>query len=255
MLAITHLPSAKMQSGERTFLGRAAIDHELAVRQHAEYCRVLQECGATVRVLVANLTLPDCAFVEDVALILDEIAIICSVGAESRRAEVAAIEKEVRKYRDVTQIELPAKLEGGDVLRLGKTLFVGQSSRTNRAGIDALGTIVRQFGYRVVPITIRQCLHLKTACCALPDGRLLVNPAWIDAPLENALAGWNWTQVPEQEPWGANILVLDQTVVVDAAHVHTANLIESLGFKVRRVDLSEFAKAEAGVTCLSLLVP
>ena len=255
MLAITHLPSANMQSGERTFLGRAAIDQELAVRQHAEYCRVLQGCGATVRVLDANLRLPDCAFVEDAALILDEIAIICSMGAESRRAEVAAIEAEVRKYRDITRIESPATLEGGDALRVGKTLFVGHSSRTNLTGINALGAIVRQFGYRVVPIGVHQCLHLKTACCALPDGRLLANPAWIDASLESTLVGWGWIHVPEHEPWGANVLVVDQLVVIDAAHVQTANLIESLGFNVRRVDLSEFAKAEAGVTCLSLLVP
>ncbi|HEY2762228.1 MAG TPA: arginine deiminase family protein [Pirellulales bacterium] len=255
MFAITHPPSAIMESGERTYLGRPAIEYALALRQFADYCRVLQDGGAIVRVLDANLALPDCAFVEDAAIVLDEIALICSMGVESRRAEVQAIELEIRKHRGIARIELPAMIEGGDVLRVGKTLFVGQSSRTNRAGINAIGAIVQQFGYRVVPIAVRQCLHLKTACCALPDGRILVNPAWIDAPLEIALNGFGWVKVPQQEPWGANILSLDQTVVIDSAHAWTAELIESLRFEVRRVDLSEFAKAEAGVTCLSLLVP
>src|SRR5262245_20025863 len=170
MLALTHLPAPAMQHGERTHIDRSPIDFQLAVRQHADYCRLLEQCGATVRTLNVNLSLPDCAFIEDAAVVLDEIAVLAAMGAASRRSESAAIELELRRYRKIAKIELPAMLEGGDVLRVGRTLLVGSSSRTNLLGIRALESLVQRFGYHVLPVTVRNCLHLKTACCALPDG-------------------------------------------------------------------------------------
>src|SRR5262249_28856941 len=144
----------------------------------------------------------DCAFVEDTAVVLDEVAVLASMGTASRRAEPAAIEPELRKYREVRRVEAPATLEGGDVLRVGRTLLVGLSSRTNQAGIDALGETARPFGYGVVPVPVQGCLHLKTACTALDDRRLLVNPAWLDV---QTLQGFDLVHVPEAEPWGANV--------------------------------------------------
>jgi dimethylargininase len=251
MLAIMHVPSPTMEGGERTFVGREAIDHALAAEQHRAYCQLLADCGATVITLDVNRHLPDCAFVEDTAVVLDEIAVLTTMGASSRRAELPGIAAELRKYREVVPLKLPATLEGGDVVQAGKTLLVGQSSRTNGAGIAALEAIVRRHGYRVAPVKVHGCLHLKTACCALPDGRLHVNADWIDT---QSLAGFDCVKVPREEPWGANVLAFGKNVIVSATHWRTARQISALGLTVHPIDLSEFAKAEAGVTCLSLLI-
>jgi dimethylargininase len=250
LLAITHVPSPKMEQCQLTHVTRTPIDYDRAVQQHQEYCRMLRACGAGVRILESNRDLPDCVFVEDAAIVLDEVAVIASMGAESRRPETAAIELELRQYREIKRIELPAAIDGGDVLRVGRTLLIGVSSRTNDAGIGALAQIAGAFGYDVVPVRLRDCLHLKTACTALPDQTLLVNPAWLDM---EALGGFKWIRVPEEETWAADVLLAGETVCVAAQHVRTADMIRQRGFDVRTIDLSEFAKAEGGVTCLSIL--
>jgi dimethylargininase len=229
----------------------APIDHDRAVLQHQAYCRMLRQCSATVRTLDVNRDLPDCVFIEDTAIVLDEVAVLTSMGAPSRRAEPAGIESELRKYRPVERIELPATIEGGDVLRVGRKLLVGLSSRTNLAGVKALDAIARRFGYEVTPVPVRACLHLKSACAALPDGRLLVNPEWLDA---RALEGFELVRVLDAEPDAANVLLVGQQVCLPAAHPQTADLVGRLGFTVQTVDVSEFAKAEGCVTCLSLLL-
>lgn len=250
MLAITHVPSPHMEQCQRTYVARASIDYGRAVRQHAAYCQVLRHCGADVCTLDVNRDLPDGVFVEDTAIVLDEVAVLASMGTATRRPEPAGIEPEVRKYREVHRIELPATLEGGDVLCVGRTLLVGLSARTNAAGVSALEAVVRRYGYRVVAVPVRQCLHLKTACTALPDQRLLVNPAWLDV---QALQGFEQVRIPEEEPWAANAACVGTSVCVAADHVRTAAMIRSFGFVVHPIDLAEFAKAEGGVTCLSIL--
>jgi dimethylargininase len=251
VIALTHVPSPAMQACERTFVPHVPIDPVRIAEEHAAYCRLLAECGVAVRTLDVNRGLPDAVFIEDTAVVLDEIAILCPMGAASRRLEPLAIEPVLRDYRDLLRIELPAMLEGGDVLRVGRTLLVGHSRRTNRAGIDALDSIARRYGYRVISVPVSGSLHLKTACCALPDGRLLINPAWIDP---SALGAFDLVTVPEAEPWAANIAIVRREVLLNAAHVQTAELVQSLGFAVRATDLREFAKAEGGITCLSLRI-
>jgi dimethylargininase len=251
MLALTHLPSPNLGHGLRTHVARRPIDHDLAVRQHEAYCQMLRACGAEVRTLDVNRDLPDGTFLEDTAVVLDEVAVLASMGAEERRAELVAIEAELRHHRVLHRIELPALLEGGDVLLVGRTLLVGLSCRTDSAGVHAFEAIVRRYGYRVVPVPVRGCLHLKTACTALPDGRLLVNPAWVEMA---ALRGFEILRVPEGEPWAANTLPINRTVCLAAEHARTADLLRQQGYDVRSVPLSEFAKAEGGVTCLALLV-
>jgi dimethylargininase len=251
MIALTHLPSPQMESCELTYVARRPIDSALALRQHEAYCEMLRRCGVEVRGLDANLPLPDCAFIEDTAIVLDDAAVVASMGAESRRAEPTAIASVLRQYRKLERVELPATLEGGDVLRVGKKLLVGVSSRTNRAGVRALEAIANRHGYDILPVPVKGSLHLKTACTALPDGTLLVNPAWLDLEV---LRVFELLPVPEAEPWAANALLLNNHICLAAAHPQTAELIRSRGFHVQTVDLSEFAKAEAGVTCLSLLV-
>jgi dimethylargininase len=250
MIAITHLPSPNMEQGERTYVDRTPIDYRRAVRQHEDYCRALCAWGVTVRTLEVNRSLPDCVFVEDTAIVLDEVAVLASMGAETRGAEPAGIERELRKFRDIVRVEPPATIEGGDVLRVGRKLLVGVSSRTNRAGVAALESVVGRCGYEVVPVPVPHCLHLKSACTALPDGSLLVNPAWLDVC---ALRGFELVPVPESEPWGANVALIGDNVFAVAAHARTVGMIRERGFVVRAIDLSEFTKAEGGVTCLGIL--
>ncbi|HEY2250019.1 MAG TPA: arginine deiminase family protein, partial [Planctomycetaceae bacterium] len=154
-------------------------------------------------------------------------------------------------YRPIARVEPPATLEGGDVLRVRRTLLVGLSSRTNAAGVETLVRIGGRYGYDVRAVPVHGSLHLKTACTALPDDRLLVNPAWLDV---GALQDFVQVCVPAAEPWGANIVCLEDQVIAAAENVQTAALIHGLGFDVRTVELDEFAKAEGGATCLSILL-
>ena len=251
MIAITHVPSPKMEQCERTYVARTPIDYRRAARQHEEYCRKLRACGADVVTLDMNRDLPDCAFVEDTAIVLDEVAVLASMGAESRCAEPAGIELDLAKYREIHRVQTPATIEGGDVLSVGRKLLVGLSSRTNRAGVNALEAVVRRYGYEIVLVPVRHCLHLKTACTALPDQSLLINPAWCDV---SALRGFELVPVPEAEPWAANVALVGNAVCIASDHVETGAVIHERGFEVHTIDLSEFAKAEGGVTCLSILL-
>jgi dimethylargininase len=251
MLALTHIPSRRINDAQRTFVAREAIDYDRAVRQHADYREMLRRCGVSVRTLDVNRDLPDCVFIEDTAIVLDEIAVLASMGVESRRAELAGIEPILKEYRQVHRLEHGATLEGGDVLQVGRTLLVGISSRTNSAGVEGLETIVRRYGYQVVPVPVRQCLHLKSGCTALPDGTLLVNPAWLEM---EALRSFHITGIPEEEPLAADILSIGGRVCIPAQYGRTAELIRQRGFEVETVDLSEFAKADGGITCLSILL-
>jgi dimethylargininase len=251
MLAITHVPSPNLDQGQRTHVARLPIDYELACKQHEQYCGILRACGVLVRLLDANRGLPDAVFVEDLAVVLDEVAVLASMKAERRCRELAAIVPELACYRPLKRVERPATLEGGGVLRLGRHLLVGLSSRTNHAGMLSLEEIARPYGFHLVPVPVRGCLHLKTACTALPDGTLLINPAWVDSA---ALNNFPTLSIPGEEPWAANSLSVGATVLLAAEHVRTAELLQRRGLDVRPVCLSEFAKAEGGVTCLCLLI-
>lgn len=250
MLALTHLPSPNMQACQRTFVPHASIDYERTLEQHTAYCEALRACRVKVVTLNVNAEHPDSTFLEDTAIVLDEVAVLTSMGSPARRKEPQGIEPILRQHREVVRIDPPAKIEGGDVLRVGRRLLVGSSTRTNLAGITLLAGQVEPFGYTVQAIPVQNCLHLKTGCTALPDGRLLVNPAWINPA---ALGDFEIVEIPSDEPWAANICPVNSSVLLVAQHVRTAELIDSLGFNVRPVELSEFAKAEGGVTCLSLL--
>jgi dimethylargininase len=251
VVAITHGPSPNMQDCVRTYVGQTQIDCALARRQHSGYCAVLEECGADVVSLTENVALPDAVFVEDAAVVLDEIAIVGVMGAPSRRPESAAVEAELRKWRLIHRIELPATIDGGDVLRIGKTILIGASARTNAEGIDAFKHAAEPLGYRVIAVPLTGCLHLKSAVCALPDGTLIVNRQWIEP---GAIKGFEALDVPPEEPWGANVKPVRSSVIVPANHPRVGELIARRGFAVHGVDISEFQKAEGGVSCLSLLV-
>lgn len=251
MIALTHAPSPHLDACELTHVARVPIDHARAVQQHAAYCAMLQRCGAEVCTLTVNLAFPDSVFIEDTAIVLDEVAVLTSMGAKSRQAEPAGIEPELRRHREVVRIHHPATIEGGDVLRVGRKLLVGASARTNRAGLAALTEIAGRHGYQIVLVPVTGCLHLKSAVTALPDGSLLLNRAWVDT---GALSGFELIEVDKAEPSAANVVLVGGHVCLAAAHSRTADRIRGLGFKVATVDVSEFAKAEGCVTCLSLLI-
>lgn len=252
LVAITHVPSPRMNDAVRTFIGVHAIDVELATRQHAAYRAMLERAGAKVVVLDVNVDHADAVFVEDTAIVLDEVAVLTSMGAPSRADEPRGIEPELLRHRsEVVRVEMPATIEGGDVLRVDRTLFVGLTARTNAAGVEALANATKRFGYEVRAVRIDGCLHLKTACTALPDGRLLVSPRWVN---ERDLAGFPVVHVPADEPDAANVALANGRVLMGSAHPRTLDLVKGLGFDVDSVDLSEFAKAEGCVTCLSILL-
>jgi dimethylargininase len=250
LTALTRLPSPRLSECQLTYLERAPIDFDRILAEHAAYRQTLAGCGANVIALQAEAEFPDCAFVEDTAVVLDEFAVICRSGTTSRRGEESQVAAILQSCRLLKQIVAPATLEGGDVLRLGKTLFVGLSSRTNAAGIEQLAEFSHLFDYTVRTVRVHGCLHFKTACTALPDGRLLVNPDWIDM---TALHDFPVVTVPVDEPWAANVVVLGDEVIAEAGHEQTIEMLGILGFVVHPVPLGEFAKAEGGTTCLSLL--
>jgi dimethylargininase len=236
---------------ELTFHERRPIDLDLAVAQHAAYGELLRSLGLEVVELPADPALPDCCFVEDVAVVLDEAALLTMPGAASRRGEIAAVETELGRFRPLERTRLPATLEGGDVLSVGRTLFVGRSPRTNEAGIARLASVAEPLGYRVLSVTVTGCLHLKSAVTALDDERLLANPRWVDM---SAFVGKGVVAVDPDEPGAANVLRVGWLVIAHPGFPRTLDRIAALGYAVRPLDVSEFVKAEAALTCKSLLL-
>jgi len=246
---ITHLPSPSLELCELTFLEQETIDIQKAQKEHAAYCLMLEECGAKVITHDENISLPDSVFVEDPIIVFDELAVLTSMGVESRRKESQGLEKAFSKYRDIKRINLPAKIEGGDVLKIGKRIFVGLGARTNQEGIAALREIISPYGYEVIGVEVPGCLHLKTGCTALDENTILINPSWVD---NSAFKGFTQINVPTEEPFGANILKINETICMNQAFPETIELVESLGYDVKSTDITEFVKAEAGLTCMSV---
>ena len=239
-----------MESCELTHFKRQPIDIALARHQHAAYRDCLRDLSLRVIELPGEDAFPDAVFVEDPAIVLDEVAVIARSGAESRRGEAESIARELAKYRTLHRMEAPATLDGGDVMLAGRTLFVGHSARTNAAGIQQLAAAVEPHGYRVRPVTVEGCLHLKSAASWLGDNTVLVHRPWVDA---NAFAGMRVIDVPAGEESAANVLLIGDTVLVAAGFPATADRIAALGRWVRLVDNSEIRKAEGALTCCSLI--
>jgi dimethylargininase len=250
IVALTREPARELDACELTYREREPIAAAAAAAQHRGYCEALEACGARVVTLPAVDELPDSVFVEDTAIVLDEVAVLTRPGVESRRGEVSLNEPEVARLRNVVRVEAPATLEGGDVLRLGRTLYVGLSPRTNAEGAAALRRLAEPHGYEVLTVELRGCLHLKTGCSGLDEETVLVNSDWVDAAV---FRGREVVAVDAAEPWAANVLQVGGPVCVSSAFPRTAELLAARGYDVRAVEVSEFAKAEGGMTCMSLL--
>ncbi len=236
---------------ELTHLTRQPIDPARAASEHAEYELALQSLGATIVRAAPAPELPDAVFVEDTAIVLDEVAVITRPGSPRRRGETAAVAEVLREYRLLLTIREPATLDGGDVLRVGRAVFVGLSSRTSRAGVDQLATLLRPWDYRVVPVEVTGCLHLKSAVTGITDGLLLANPERI-RPAD--FAPFDVLSVHREEPDAANALRIAGAVIFPSHYPRTTQRLEEAGIVVRPVPCGELAKAEGGVTCCSILV-
>jgi dimethylargininase len=250
LTAITRAVSPAIVDCELTFVPRQPINLVKAEEQHRAYQTLLEKCGARVISLPPEPALPDSMFVEDPAIVLDELAIILPLGTESRRPESASIAQALAKFRKLARVELPGQVEGGDVLRVGRRLFVGLSSRTNPEGIRQLAAIAAPHGYEVVSVKVTGCLHLKSAVTYIGRNTLLANRAWFDA---TPFAAFAWVDVALEEPHAANALLLGSTVIFPASFPRTRARLEASGFQVSPIDISELQKAESGLTCSSLL--
>jgi dimethylargininase len=236
---------------ELTYLAREPIDADRAADQHRGYLAQLAAFGCRLEWLPPLPAHADGAFVEDTALLVAELAVIARPGAESRRGETGSTAAALARHRPLASIAAPATLEGGDVLRIGRTLYVGASGRTNAAGIGQLAAMLEPLGYVVRGVALSGCLHLKSACTFIPPDLLLANPAWVDPGLFDA---GRVVAVDEREAFGANTLTVGGVTLVSADFPRTQRRLQAAGVSTRALDVSELHKAEAALTCMSLLL-
>ena len=250
LLGLLRAVSPEIARCELTFLDREPIDYARAQSQQQAYRAALEQCGVRTTMLADDAGLPDACFVEDTAFVLDELAVIAHPGAASRRGETIAVARALDPFRERVFLDAPATLDGGDVLRIGRRLYVSRSSRTNAAAIQALSQMLAPLGYEVIGVPVAGSLHLKTACTAVDEETLLVNPRWISL---DPFRGYRVIEVADDEPWAANILRIGETLLAQTGFPKTIDRILPHCPQVRLVDISEFRKAEAGLTCLSIL--
>ncbi len=250
--ALTRDPGRDLVGFELVHRSRSRVDPDRAIEQHLSYREALASLGAEVELLPSLPGHPDAVFVEDTALVLDELAVVTRPGAASRRGETETVAEALAPHRPLARIAAPATVDGGDVLRFGRTIFVGRSQRSNPEGHEALAAVAAPHGYRVTSVDLHGCLHLKSAVCDLGGERILANRAWID---EVAFAGFELVDVDPGESHAANVLPVGAGVLVLASAPRTAEKLSRLGVDVHAVDVSEFEKMEASLTCLSLVFP
>lgn len=251
MFALTREISASLVRCELTYLARTPIDVGRALAQHAAYERALETCGCIVRRLPADDSMPDSVFIEDTALVVPELAVIARPGVSSRRAETAAVAAALAGLRPLAVIEAPGTLDGGDVLVVGRSVFVGASTRTNADGARQLRMLLAPHGYRVTTLETSGCLHLKSAVTAIDAETVIVNPLWVPA---EPFAAFDRVEVATGEPQAANVVSVNGRVIAAAAYPRTLERLAHRGIDIVTVEASELAKAEGALTCCSLLV-
>jgi dimethylargininase len=255
IIAITRQVSPAMENCELTHLSRQPIDIDLACRQHQAYEEALKILGCQVQRLPAEPDLPDSVFVEDAAVVLDEIAIITRPGAVSRRLETTSVARALKPYRRLCMIEPPGTVDGGDVLCVGKNVFVGLSSRSNALAIEQMQNILPPYGYAVNSVNVSGFLHLKSAVTQIAKDTLLINPAWVDASI---FGNMSIIEVDPRETYGANALWIGEGVIYPSNFPYTRQRIEEAlekrSMRLIDVGVSELQKAEGAVTCCSLIV-
>ena len=250
LTAITRKVSSSLANCELSFIERKPIDMEKARAQHHAYEALLARLGAKVISLPEEPDLPDSMFVEDPAIVLDEVAVICPLGTETRRREAPSLAAALEPFRKLAYVKLPGMLEGGDVLRIGKKIFVGLTERSNPEGIRQLAVIAEHHGYDLTAVPVTGCLHLKSAVTYLGRSTLLGNRAWFQS---KRFEGFEWVDVDPGEAHAGNALTIGESIVFPASFPKTRARIEAKGFRIESLDISELQKAESGLTCSSLL--
>jgi dimethylargininase len=243
-------PSSRLAEGIVTHISRTQVDVALARAQHAAYADALAASGWTIAQAPAADHCPDSVFIEDPVVICEDLAVLTRSGAPARRAEVAGVAQAVQSLGlRTTSIQEPGVLDGGDVLQVGHTVYVGRGDRTNGDGIRQLRSLLTPLGRTVIAVPLGHVLHLKSAVTALPDGTFLLLPGLVPAELFPAVR-------PVAEECGSHVVPLGgDRVLIAASAPRTADLLDSLGFTPVVVDISEFEKLEGCVTCLSVLLP
>ena len=250
LYAITREVSAAIGRCELTHLTRLEIDVARARAQHAAYERALEACGAAILRADREPEMPDAVFVEDTAVVVPEGAVIMQPGAPSRSAECESIIRLLSQHRTCARIYAPATIDGGDVLRIGKTFFVGRSARTNVDGVEQFAAIVGRWGYRVEPVEVTGCLHLKSAVTCVGEGIILVNPKWVDASVFGTV---DVLEVDAAEEYAANGLPIGGKLIYPDHFPRTRERLMKRGIDVFTVPADELAKAEGAVTCCSIV--
>ena len=251
LVALTRAVSPTIDRCQLVHLERRPIDVALAQEQHRVYEAALRDAGCEVRTLPADPSLPDSVFVEDTAVVFDEVAVIARPGAESRLPETEPVARALAPHRPLVRITAPATLDGGDVLLIGRTVYVGEGGRTNRAGIDQLGAAVAPHGYDVRPVAVRGCLHLKSAATLVAPDMVLCNPRWVDPA---AFAGMRVLEGATGEPGAANGLLVGARVIYPSSFPVTARRLAERGIELLSLNVSELQKAEGAVTCCAILI-
>ncbi|MEW6092371.1 MAG: arginine deiminase-related protein [Chloroflexota bacterium] len=250
LTAITRAVSRSIVNCELTHLERIPIDLENARRQHHAYEATLRVLGVNVLSLPEEADLPDSVFVEDTAIVLDECAVLTRPGADSRKAEVESIARALAPYRTLYQIQPPGTLDGGDVLTVGKHIWVGLTTRSNQSAIDQMQEFLGPYGYSVRGLQVTGCLHLKSAVTQAAENILLVNPKWVK---KADFPGMEFVEVDPSEPSAANILMVGNRTVYQPSYPKTLTRLEAADIHPVLVDASELAKAEGALTCCSLI--
>ena len=251
LIAVTRAVSPAIVECELTHLAREPIDVAKAMAEHTSYEDALRSLGATIVHAPPEPTLPDAVFVEDTALVFGETAVMTRPGAPTRRQEVESMATVLREYRPLRRIQPPGTLDGGDVMVVGRKVYVGLSARTNREGIGQLETLLREWDYEVIPVPVQGCLHLKSAVTQVAEELLLINDRWVSP---ECFGSMEMVSVAPDEPHAANALWVNGSVIYPAHLPHTAERLRRAGLRVVLVPSAELAKAEGGVTCCSLVV-
>ena len=251
-IAITRGISPRFAECEITYIQRTPIDLDLARFQHRAYVNALRGLGCEVIELPAEASLPDSVFVEDTAFILPEVAVITRPGADSRKPETESILRALTPLIKLVCVQEPATVDGGDVLVLGKKIYLGLSTRTNQEAVDQLNEMLSGYGYSAKGIELHDCLHLKSAVSRVDDQTLLINKNWADP---GYFEGFDLIEVDPTELHAANCLPVGRSILFPSAFPKTAAKLEGKGYHVISLDVSELAKAEGAVTCCSLIIP
>lgn len=233
------------------FHDKPQINVDLAKQQHQAYCKTLEQLGLKIIRIPADNTLPDCCFTEDTAIVFGDTAIITSPGTASRVAETVEMEKTLTPLKKIFYISPPGTIDGGDVLKIDKKVYIGISARTNEHAIKQVAAIINPKGFEVIGVKIRNILHLKSAVTYVGNGCVLLAEGYVD---ESAFSEYDKIIVPKEEGYCANCLVVNGKVLLPKGFPKTKSLVEAKGFSVIELEMTEIEKAEGALTCLSVII-